>query len=305
MSTPSNDPCGNGVTCTKPNECCSGYVGSSYYNTCGISNYYCWATETQIDLCGPCTNPNHGLCFRGATARCPKQVDECGLSEWGACSATENGFRKRTILKTARNGKTCPPDSELRQACSNCVLSPWSSCLEGIQTKTITTPSTNGGVACPPESSLRQDCGTNCVLSEWSSCAENGTRTRTIITKSANGGKACPSLAALTETCPFNCVVTDWTNCIEGNRTRRITKAKAGTGTCPQETNLSEACGTNCVLDVWTPCSNGTRTRSIKINMAGGGRTCPIETDPLRTQECGTNCVVSNWSSCAEELVRL
>lgn len=92
----------------------------------------------------------------------------------------------------------------------NCVVSDWSewsSCVDGVETRTrtiITAPS-NGGTACPPLVETRDCClPVNCVVSdwsEWSDCDELAirTRTRTVITPASCGGTPCPILEEVEE----------------------------------------------------------------------------------------------------------
>ena len=107
---PSNDACGVGKPCTKPNECCSG--NGSNIGKCGLNSNYC-NYDTQRDLCGPCVKDdidNITKCFSTpdpythAYFRCKKQVDElkvirgCQFTEWLPCSSPYKA-QYRTIKK--------------------------------------------------------------------------------------------------------------------------------------------------------------------------------------------------------------
>ena len=87
----------------------------------------------------------------------------------------------------------------------NCVVSDWSACVNGIQTKSVITPASGGGTACPAV--LSQSCTVppvvNCVVSDWSACV-NGIQTKSVITPASGGGTACPDV--LTQPCTvINC----------------------------------------------------------------------------------------------------
>lgn len=137
----------------------------------------------------------------------------------------------------------------------NCVVSDWSawsSCVDGVETRTrtiITQPS-GGGEPCPPLLETRS-CS-NCVVSdwsEWSACFDGfQSRTRTVITPASGGGTPCPPLIEYQECeMPVNCQVSEWS--------------------------------------AWSTCVDGfqTRTRTVIIPASGGGTPCPVLSE---TQAC-------------------
>lgn len=92
----------------------------------------------------------------------------------------------------------------------NCTVSEWSAwstCVNGVQTRTRTVLQApqNGGTACPPLTETRECCTpVDCVVSAWgpwSDCISGvRTRTRSVTTPASCGGTACPSLQE-TESC--------------------------------------------------------------------------------------------------------
>jgi hypothetical protein len=91
----------------------------------------------------------------------------------------------------------------------NCVVSEWSAwstCVNGVQTRTrtVTQQPQNGGTPCPPLTETRECCNpVNCVVSEWgpwTDCVGGvKTRARTVTTPASCGGTACPPLEETVE----------------------------------------------------------------------------------------------------------
>ena len=168
--------------------------------------------------------------------------------------------------------------------CEVSAWSPWSECIDGVQTRTRTVLQSpqNGGAECPPLIETRDCCSEpiDCVVSAWSEWSEclNGvqTRTRTVEVPADCGGTPCPDLEETRECClPIDCVVSEWgawSGCVDGFRTRTrtvVTAASCGGASCP---NLTEtiACEMPCVpLTDVTALSDNCETLQISITDDG------------------------------------
>ncbi|XP_078334077.1 adhesion G protein-coupled receptor B1-like [Crassostrea virginica] len=214
------------------------------------------------------------------------------LRDWGSwshCSATCEGYRKRT------------------RAC---------------------IPPTNGGTPCTGKTVEGEQCGTqHCpvdgVLRNWepwvqcsATCEGHRTRTRVCISPK-NGGAPCSGSTVEGEQCgaqhcPVDGVLRDWgpwghcSATCEGQRkrTRACIPPTNGGAPCTGSTTESEQCGAqNCPVDGllsvwgnWTPCSvtcgSGSRVRSRAcIPPQHGGRDChglTYEMSKCSTSPCTT-----------------
>lgn len=71
---------------------------------------------------------------------------DCEVSGWGPCDK-KTGFRTRTVtIPKVGSGAECP---ELKKECDiDCVTTEWGSCVDGKQTRRITTEPKNNGKTC-------------------------------------------------------------------------------------------------------------------------------------------------------------
>lgn len=144
--------------------------------------------------------------------------------------------------------------------CEVSPWSPWSECVDGVQTRTRTVIQSpqNGGAECPELEETRECClePIDCIVSEWSEWSEcvDGvqTRTRTVLVEESCGGECFP-LEETRECClPVDCVVSEWgawSECVDGFRTRTrtvVTAASCGGTACPSLTE-TQACDMPCV----------------------------------------------------------
>nr|XP_022339173.1 brain-specific angiogenesis inhibitor 1-like [Crassostrea virginica] len=272
----------------------NGWVGEwSAWSSCSVTCGDGYMAQTRV-----CHPPLHG------GLPCPNRLSKtklCNLrscavdgvlrdwGSWSHCSATCEGYRKRT------------------RAC---------------------IPPTNGGTPCTGKTVEGEQCGTqHCpvdgVLRNWepwvqcsATCEGHRTRTRVCISPK-NGGAPCSGSTVEGEQCgaqhcPVDGVLRDWgpwghcSATCEGQRkrTRACIPPTNGGAPCTGSTTESEQCGAqNCPVDGmlsvwgnWTPCSvtcgSGSRVRSRAcIPPQHGGRDChglTYEMSKCSTSPCTT-----------------
>lgn len=167
---------------TDTQTCKHGELIWSDFSACSATG-----TKTKTAVCIPEENGGEPCnAIRQITQQCKNAVVS-EFSDWGACVGTAGTIGVQTRTKTctpAENGGTeCPGPSNLSETreCQNGIFSDWtpySVCLEGIQTRTRECKVNNGA---PCEGPVKETIScSNAVLgefSEWSKC-ENGTRSR-------------------------------------------------------------------------------------------------------------------------------
>jgi len=159
----------------------------------------------------------------------------------------------------------------------DCIVSDWvdeGSCSkfcgsgDKTQTRTVTTPASNGGAACPALTqtvpcNLRECNNVDCAVSDWSpydstictSTSKSKTRTRTVTTAKVDYGANCPDLSGqercttteVDAVCNFTPSTTpdlrrcqiDSNGAVSGTKSTAYTSAVSGCGTKPA---VSSAC---------------------------------------------------------------
>lgn len=255
-------------------------------------------------------NPGGKACEATVETRaCNEAVcPDCTLSDWsswGAClNPNAQGVGTKTKTKTVTNpggpgGLACPsPESSdmlAQESCQNCVYSAWTpndwaatpcTASTGIktQTRTITTPASNGGDACSEPLSRTQACTVDCQLNPWpttwSACENkvNGvgknTRTTTVKFFPKNGGKEC-TVASGVLTAGQSCDASG--NCREERECKDCVQGTTYTyGACDSATGTKS------------------RTRTGDVQATNDGVVCPDVTD---TVNCDVDCAVSDWGA--------
>ena len=168
--TITTNPANGGTACpiliqaqSCPVDCVVNWINDT--SNCSVSGFMSQTASVTPQLNGGNCSVANGA---KRTVSCTNPVD-CVVSGWtdvSACSVACGGGSKtqtRSILSQAiGSGNPCSafPLSQTiscnTQACPvNCAVSTWGACVNGNQTRTVTTPAANGGTACP---ALTQSC---------------------------------------------------------------------------------------------------------------------------------------------------
>ena len=185
--------------------------------------------------------------------------------------------------------------------CSSYTYSAWSSCVNGVQTRTATGIPL--GCIGNPDSALSRACSNPCTswtYSAWSTCVNN-TQTRTAI-GSPSGCTGTPD-SVLSRSCTNACVFTygQWTVCNGVSQTRSYTASPSGCIGTPPADSTYRLCNFPCTswtYSAWTACVNNVQTRTavgIPAGCTGG-----VPDSPL-TRPCTILCsfTYGTWTACA------
>lgn len=126
---------------------------------------------------------------------------------WSPCQA--DGFRYRTLASTACPAasvdfEACSPQQPV--ACTSHAYSEWSTCQNGVRTRTVLSsspPGCSGGVAPGPLSeacTVTPPACTSHTYSNWSAC-QNGSRSRFLVSSSPPGCVGGLTPGPLSESC--------------------------------------------------------------------------------------------------------
>jgi hypothetical protein len=197
-------------------------------------------------------------------------------------------------------GTTTPPPA----TCSTFTYSPWSTCTNGLQTRTVLTSSPAGCTGGTPV--LSQTCSStppppatcsSFTYSAWGTCQSNNTQTRTVLTSSPTG--CTGGTPVLSQSCTYVPPVTTcssftysaWGACQSNNTQTRTVLTSSPTGCTGGTPVLSQSCTyvppvttcTSFTYSAWGACQpNGTQTRTVSTSSPTG---CTGGT-PVLSQTC-------------------
>jgi hypothetical protein len=186
-------------------------------------------------------------------------------------------------------------------SCTEFLYTDWTSCLNGVQTRSVTTSGPPGCVGGSPV--YAQNCGLTIVntnlctyftYSGWGSC-NNGSQTRSItgsLPANCTGGNPITSQSCnsnnnnSTKTCT-SFTYSAWGTCSSGVQTRSI-ESRYPSSCSGGSPILSQTCSgtanscTSFTYSDWSSCANGNQTRSVQSSSPTG---CSGGT-PVVSQSC-------------------
>jgi hypothetical protein len=187
---------------------------------------------------------------------------------------------------TCNIGYACVCHNENKFGCNNykcdkiCTeswqCSDWSSCHDGLQTRTCVDSNHCGTTESKPATTKGCSvCTPNWVTGIWSVCID-GHQTRTVTDThecGTNSGKPSTTQTCTIQTCTPDWQIGQWSSCIDGLQTRVITDVNICGIQNTQSTQ--QECSVQCVpvkvYGEWGTCTDNIQSRSWSDNCGGSG----------------------------------
>ena len=182
-------------------------------------------------------------------------------------------------------------------SCTSYTYSAWSSCANGIQTRTYTA-FPNGCTTTPPSDSILRTCTppiTPCTFTygTWTTCS-SGRQTRSY-TSSPTGCTGVPPTDSITRSCAIpTCTFTygQWGTCVNSVEIRTYTTSPAGCISLPPTDSIQRTCFNGCsfIYSAWSSCRRGLQTRTYTRQPVNCSGVPPIDSVQ---RVCGTAVISS------------